>query len=315
MTKALPLIISKLSGPDAHETAISQIQRHRGPAIVSSFGPSLYYRTFQTRARRGEVMRFDPFALSGDGHQTWSLLHGCEAWDGALDVAWHLAATAHMDGRNSESGDFWQILAEQCLAPLLFAAARTGHDITTLVSWAYSDNDQPVESTLDGLVAVAGTSRERDELAKARAATDAFAGQPDRTRTCATATVQALLRVYRFTRVAQSAASCEITPERLFAGSNTLYLIGDAKASKLLRPLMVALLEQLVSSGHSPTYPLLLAEVEHENVGTLIDAHVAAHMARNGRLRRLTVPSKLEIAPARKPPKRRLHLRSPLTLS
>ena len=56
------------------------------------------------------------------------------------------------------------------------------------------------------------------ELADAHAAYDgvrAFEMQADRTRSSIEATAQALLRAYRFTRVARSAASCEITADRL----------------------------------------------------------------------------------------------------
>jgi type IV secretory pathway TraG/TraD family ATPase VirD4 len=315
MTKPLPLIVSALSGPDAHDIAIRHIERHRGPAIVTAFGADLYYRTFETRQSRGQVMRFDPFAVTGDGLNTWSPLADASTWDGALNVAWHFAATGEIEQRGVQGGDFWAIVAEQRLAPLLYAAARCGHGADQLIAWAYSDHAAAVRSTLDGLAAVAGTNRDRDELAKARASVDVFCDQPDRIRTSVDASIQSLLRAYRFTRVAQSAATAEITSDWLFSGNNTVYLIGDAKASKLLRPIMVALLESLVASDHSPEHPLLLAEVEHENVGTLIDAHAAAHLVRQDHLRRLALPARVEQPPVLGAPRRKLHFRSPITLA
>ncbi len=78
----------------------------------------------------------------------------------------------------------------------------------------------------------------------------AFEAQADRTRSSIEATAQALLRAYRFTRVARSAHGCEITPERLLGSNATLYLIGDAKASKLLRPLFLALLSEVVDHAY-----------------------------------------------------------------
>ena len=48
------------------------------------------------------------------------------SWDGALEVAWRLAAAGELDQRGVEGGDFWAIAAEQRLAPLLYIAARTG---------------------------------------------------------------------------------------------------------------------------------------------------------------------------------------------
>src|SRR5206468_4395884 len=75
-------------------------------------------------------------------------------------------------------------------------------------------------------------------------------------------------------RVARSAASCEITADRLLDESATLYLIGDAKASKLLRPLFLALLSEVVDrayeratrAGGRLERPLLLCLDEAGNV-------------------------------------------------
>jgi type IV secretory pathway TraG/TraD family ATPase VirD4 len=89
--------------------------------------------------------------------------------------------------------------------------------------------------------------------------------------------VQALLRAYRFTRVARSAAGCEITADKLLEESATLYLIGDAKASKLLRPLFLALVGEIVDrayeratlAGGRLERPLLLCLDEAGNVAPL----------------------------------------------
>src|SRR5207237_6729722 len=78
----------------------------------------------------------------------------------------------------------------------------------------------------------------------------AFEAQADRTRSSIEATAQALLRAYRFGRVARSAQSCEITADRLLTQKATLYLIGDAKTSKLLRPIFLALLGEIVDRAY-----------------------------------------------------------------
>src|SRR6202035_356833 len=44
--------------------------------------------------------------------------------------------------------------------------------------------------------------------------------------------------------------TCEIAPDELLDGSATLYLIGDAKASKLLRPIFLALLSEIVDRAY-----------------------------------------------------------------
>ncbi len=127
---------------------------------------------------------------------------------------------------------------------------------------------------------IAGEAQDDDALADAHAAYDAvraFEAQADRTRSSIEATAQALLRAYRFARVARSASSCEITPDRLLDEPATLYLIGDAKASKLLRPLFLALLGEIVDrayeratlAGGRLELPLLLCLDEAGNVAPL----------------------------------------------
>ena len=82
----------------------------------------------------GEAFVFDPFELSGLPGQTWSPLRKAASWDGALEVAWRLAAAGELDQRGVEGGDFWAVAAEQRLAPLLYAAAVSGGGIEQVVS-------------------------------------------------------------------------------------------------------------------------------------------------------------------------------------
>ena len=105
----------------------------------------------------------------------------------------------------------------------------------------------------------------------------AFEAQADRTRSSIEATAQTLLRAYRFSRVARSARGEEITARRLLDGAATLYLVGDAKASRLLRPIFLALLGEIVdhayaratASGGALDSPLLLCLDEAGNVAPL----------------------------------------------
>jgi type IV secretion system protein VirD4 len=248
-----------------------------GPAVASSIKTDLLSVTIERRRALGKVYVFDPFSLSGTSAHTWSPLHAAHSWDGALEVAWRLAASAELDHKGVEGGDFWAIAAEQRLAPLLFTAARTGAGIDALVRWAYGQGSRELDQAL---AQVTGEARDEYELADAHAAYDAvraFESQADRTRSSIEATAQALLRAYRFSRVARSAASSEITAARLLDESATLYLIGDAKASKLLRPLFLALLSEVVDvayqratlAGGRLGRPLLLCLDEAGNVAPL----------------------------------------------
>jgi type IV secretion system protein VirD4 len=258
--------------------AVPALLEWHGPAVASSIKTDLLSATVARRRELGEVFVFDPFGLAtGTSTQTWSPLHTARTWDGALEVAWRLAAAGEVDQKGVEGGDFWGIAAEQRLAPLLYAAAASDAGMDAVVRWAYGQGGRELEQTLDVIVGSAGSEAELQGAHAAYDAVRAFEAQADRTRSSIEATAQALLRAYRFGPVVQSARSCEITPDRLLDGSCTLYLIGDAKASKLLRPIFLALLSEVVDrayeratrNGGALERPLLLCLDEAGNVAPL----------------------------------------------
>ncbi|MGZ4187287.1 MAG: type IV secretory system conjugative DNA transfer family protein [Solirubrobacteraceae bacterium] len=257
--------------------AIPALLEWEGPAVASSIKTDLLGVTAARRRRLGTVFVFDPFGLAGEQSNTWSPIRGAATWDGALEVAWRLAAAGEVDQRGVDGGDFWAIAAEQRLAPLLYVAARTGADIDSVVRWAYGQGSRELH---EALARATGEAADDSELTDAHAAYDAvraFESQADRTRSSIEASAQALLRAYRFARVARSARSCEITADRLLDERATLYLIGDAKASKLLRPIFLALLTEVVDrayeratlAGGRLELPLLLCLDEAGNVAPL----------------------------------------------
>jgi type IV secretion system protein VirD4 len=257
--------------------AVPALLEWDGPAVASSIKTDLLACTLARRRALGPVFVFDPFELSGMPGQTWSPLRGASSWDGALEVAWRLAAAGEIDQRGVEGGDFWAIAAEQRLAPLLFAAARTGAGMDAVVRWAYGQGSRELYEAISELT---GSARDEGELEGAHAAYDAvraFEAQADRTRSSIEATAQGLLRAYRFARVLRSARSSEIAPDALLDARATLYLIGDAKASKLLRPIFLALLSEIVDrayeratlAGGRLELPLLLCLDEAGNVAPL----------------------------------------------
>jgi type IV secretion system protein VirD4 len=257
--------------------AIPALLEWDGPAVASSIKTDLLAATARRREALGSVFVFDPFSLARVPSHTWSPLGGAKTWDGALEVAWRLASAGELDQRGVEGGDFWAIAAEQRLAPLLYVAARTGAPIDDVVRWAYGQGTRELH---EALFRLSDGAQDEAELSDANAAYDgvrAFEAQADRTRSSIEATAQALLRAYRFARVARSAAGCEITADRLLDERATLYLIGDAKASKLLRPIFLALLSEIVDrayeratlAGGRLPLPLLLCLDEAGNVAPL----------------------------------------------
>ncbi|MGA9857792.1 MAG: type IV secretory system conjugative DNA transfer family protein [Solirubrobacteraceae bacterium] len=257
--------------------AVPALLEWDGPAVASSIKTDLLAATATRRRELGRVFVFDPFELSGVSAQTWSPLHTARTWDGALEVAWRLAAAGELDQRGVEGGDFWAIAAEQRLAPLLYAAARTDAGMGAVVRWAYGQGSRELYEAISRLTGSASDEAELEDAHAAYDAVRAFEAQADRTRSSIEATAQGLLRAYRFARVLRSAHGGEITADALLDQPATLYLIGDAKASKLLRPIFLALLSEVVDRAYERAtlaggrlgLPLLLCLDEAGNVAPL----------------------------------------------
>ena len=277
--------------------AIPVLLDWNGPAVACSIKTDLLAATLARRRALGEALVFDPFELAQLPSQTWSPLRGAATWDGALEVAWRLASAAEVDRRGVEGGDFWAVAAEQRLAPLLFTAAAGGAGMDSVIRWVHGQGARELDETL---MRISGEAENEARAVDAYAAYDAvraFEAQADRTRTSIEATAQTLLRAYRFQRVLRSAASSEITPDRLLDGPNTLYLIADAKASKLLRPLFLALLGEVVDrayeratlAGGRLERPLLLCLDEAGNVAPLPNLAEIASTAPSHNIQLVTI--------------------------
>ena len=268
--------------------AVPALLEWDGPAVASSIKTDLLSATIARRRTLGEVFVFDPFGLSGVRAHTWSPLERADSWDGALEVAWRLASAGELDRRSVEGGDFWAMAAEQRLAPLLYAAAVSGADMDTVMRWIHGQGIRELDQAL--LAAGEGGHAAYD-------AVRAFEAQADRTRTSIEATAQTLLRAYRFGRVVRSAQSSEITADRLLDAPATLYLIGDAKASKLLRPIFLALLGEVVDrayeratlAGGRLETPLLLCLDEAGNVAPLPNLAEIASTAPSHNIQLVTI--------------------------
>src|SRR5579884_3590006 len=257
--------------------AIPALLEWRGPAVASSLKTDLYQATAERRRELGQVMVFDPYGLAPVRGSTWSPLRLASTWDGALSTALRISAAAEVDTSNVKGGGYWTAAAEQRLAPLLWAAARTGGGISEVVRWAFGQGDAQLPEILRRLIEAAGDDRAVADAQVAYDAHIAFEALAGETRSSIESTVQMLLRAYRSPRVQASARSCEITPARLLDGPHTLYLIGDSHRSKLLRPIFLALLQEVVDHAyHAATIrggrlrkPLLLCLDELGNVAPL----------------------------------------------
>ena len=230
--------------------AIPNILEWAGPAIVVSIKPDLLDATMTARADRGEVLVYDPFDLWRGRSHTWSPLASSATWNGALETAQRIAGAGETDMSSVKGGGFWSKAAEQRMAPLLYAACRSRRTMADVVSWVYGAGGADLDRLMHEL-----TDRSRDSLERADAqhALDAhlaFAALAGETKGGIESAAQILMSAYRSPTVVRSANGAEITGERLLAGANTVYLISDARRSKLLRPLLIALLAELLDHAY-----------------------------------------------------------------
>jgi type IV secretory pathway TraG/TraD family ATPase VirD4 len=237
--------------------AIPNILEWAGPAIVVSIKPDLLDATLTARAQRGEVLVFDPFGQWKRPSHTWSPLAAASSWNAALQTAQRMASAGDMDTSTVKGGSFWSQAAEQRLAPLLYAAARTGRGMGEVVRWVYGQGGAGLDRLMHDLVQESRDGLERADAQQAHDAHLAFCQLAGETRGSIEGTAQILLSAYRSPTVVRSADGTDITGQRLLEGLNTVYLISDSRRSKLLRPILIALLTELLddaydTANHSP---------------------------------------------------------------
>jgi hypothetical protein len=206
-----------------------------GPAVVVSTAHDLYEVTTGARGERGgDIWIFDPFADVSDG---WSPLDGCHVWEVALRRAATLTRAARLDHQES-AGDFWDQIAANLLAPMLFAAARAGFSVERVHAWAKSQTaDQIARTIVDHC--------RHGEGGPALAELAAVTRHDSRNQSNAWISLERLLDAYKFPS-AVSAGRSGVTPERFLDGrANTLYVTASEDDQRLVRPLVVALIDSI----------------------------------------------------------------------
>ena len=230
--------------------AIPNILEWDGPAIVVSIKPDLLDATLTARAQRGKVLVFDPLGQWKQPSHTWSPLAAAHGWNGALQTAQRMAAAGETDTSTVKGGSFWSQAAEQRLAPLLYAARRTSRGMEEVVRWVYGQGGGELDRLMHDLVEESRDSLERADAQQAHDAHLAFCQLAGKTRGSIEGTAQILLSAYRSPTVVRSADGADITGHRLLEGENTVYVISDSRRSKLLRPILIALLTELLDDAY-----------------------------------------------------------------
>jgi type IV secretion system protein VirD4 len=259
--------------------AVPGILEWPGPVIATSVKNDLLRDTWQRRERLGNVLLFDPASCTGRSSQSWTPLAGCYTWDGARRTADWLTEGASPSKQNLSDADFWYAAAAKLLAPVLFAAAVSGHTMADVVSWIDTQNDGVVLDILSTLI----NRRAAEGLPpEANPAADAFQAsitRDERQRSAVYTTAETVLEAYADPGVLAHSESCEISATELLDGNGTLYLSATVREQRRLRPVFVALLEAVIEEAYNRAAqegsaidpPLLVVLDEAANIAPLPD--------------------------------------------
>ncbi len=257
--------------------AVPALLEWPGPAVASSIKSDLASATLARRRALGQVFVFDPFGLSGQSSHTWSPLAGAMTWmvPWRWPGGWPAPARSTIGARNPATSGPWRPSSAWrrfCTrqpglvrAWMRLCAGPTAREPASLMSRSPRRRARPRTKpswptpmppmTPSGPLRARPTGPEAQSRPPPRPCSGhtASPGWPD------------------------LPTGCQIRPDALLDESATLYLIGDAKASKLLRPIFLALLGEIVDrayeratlAGGRLERPLLLCLDEAGNVAPL----------------------------------------------
>ena len=241
---------------------IPWLLEHNGPAIVTSTKTDVLTSTAAHRRTEGKLLVWNPFGRQSIG---WTPLEGCGDWSTALQRAQWLA-DAVQEGE-SELARYWRGEAAKLLAPLLHAAALKRAGIERVVDWLDRQDVVVPKAVL--------RAKEADAAGRQL---DAVTALDERNRGTTYMSAGSLLAAYRFPRVAATARP-EFTVEKLLDGRpNTLYIVASERHQRLLAPLVVSILSDVLhfaaersNAGRSlePTLRILVDEAA--NIAPLRD--------------------------------------------
>jgi len=258
---------------DSHKStglAIPALLEWQGPVLATSIKSDLLIDTVARRRGLGRVMVFDPALVTGFEPSRATPLWGAGTWRGARRVAHWLSAAARTDSGGLQDADFWYATAEKLLAPLLFAAASSGHTMESVVRWLDEGpdaNDAHIEELLN----------ETGEPAALRA-WQATQNREERQRSSVYTTAEMIVGAFADPRVAEETKGADYSPTALLDGrANTLYLCAPLHEQERLRTVFSMLVQELLAvvyetvaaTGEPLDPPLLLLLDECANIAPI----------------------------------------------
>jgi hypothetical protein len=234
-------------------------------AVVStSTKPDVLGATAGRRHLLGNPFVFDPsgtVALPAGTHtMRWSPVVGCEDFERAVAMAHAMASAARPGSALTESAH-WVERAEALLAPLLFAAASGGADMATLCRWVLSRDLREPLAVLEA---------SGHEMAQAVIA--GVAQTEDRERSGIFSSAAGLLSAFRSEAALATTKNPNFDPIAFARSSDALYICAPGHTQEQLAPVVVALLEQIITAVYArpaDAAPVVFALDEVANIAPL----------------------------------------------
>ncbi len=250
-----------------------------GAVVSTSTKSDVLDATAAARSEYGTCQVFDPTgsltASSGLPAVRWSPLQACTSWLGSLSAAHALVGTAtsaQTAGSMRPEASHWTERAEALLAPLLHAAAVSGVDMRTVLTWVDRRIALPAQQVLS---AAPGPGSEL-----ARNLLDGIVATDPRELSGIWSTASGALSGFRSDQALEATASPNFEARRFVRSSDTIYIATPAHRQALVAPMVVGLLEDIRQAAYAdaaagaPTdrrQPVLLALDELANIAPLPD--------------------------------------------
>jgi type IV secretion system protein VirD4 len=288
------------------------IVEHDGPGLVLSMKMDLAANTIEIRDRiaGGRALVYDPThatSLPDKYRCAWSPLARCQTWSGAKRMAsWLTSVGTGLVGADDK---FWRDNAALLLEPALFVFANT-QDATMrdVVGWIQTTaGDEMNDRWARALAAVQSELSARDDDdAKAlqsslKMAADQMNGilaWDERTLGSTRTTALNTLKAYTDPDLLDCTAAQSVNISALLDGPNTLYLAAPASEQELMRPVLAAMVKDVLHEAFARANrnltgalnePLLVVLDEVANIAPIPDLDVLASTCRSHAINLVTL--------------------------
>ena len=112
----------------------------KGPIVSTCVKRDLVDRTLPERQNQGPVSIFDPSRVTSYETAKWSPISACKNWNDSLDMAKWLINASPTSQDEGKDRTFWMANAQNLLAPLLYAAAKTDNTMGQVADWIDEQN-------------------------------------------------------------------------------------------------------------------------------------------------------------------------------